>query len=134
MARAPRSPKGPKQVGTLNHPANRLNIPTAEMADLAAMQEEMERTPTSGVVGALRGMAIRPDRREQLREIAAPALVVVGEEDVISPPEEARAMAEALPNGRLAVIPGAGHLAPYEDPEAFNAAVLAFLKDLHPHA
>lgn len=40
MARAPRSPKGPKQVGTLNHPENRRNIPTAEMADLAAMQEE----------------------------------------------------------------------------------------------
>lgn len=36
-----RTPKGPKQVGTLNHPENRLNIPTAEMADLAAMQEEM---------------------------------------------------------------------------------------------
>ncbi len=42
MARTPRSPKGPKQVGTLNHPENRLNIPTAEMADLAAMQEERD--------------------------------------------------------------------------------------------
>lgn len=42
MARAPRSPKGSKQVGTLNHPENRLNIPTAEMADLAAMQEERD--------------------------------------------------------------------------------------------
>jgi len=42
MARAPRSPKGPKQVGTLNHPENRVNIPTAEMADLAAMQEERD--------------------------------------------------------------------------------------------
>lgn len=35
-----RAPKPPKQVGTLNHPENRVNIPTAEMADLAAMQEE----------------------------------------------------------------------------------------------
>lgn len=101
---------------------------------VSAMQEVMERTSPSGVAGALRGMACRPDRRGQLGEIAAPTLVVVGEEDVISPPEEARAIAEALPNGRLAVIPGAGHMAPYEDPEAFNAAVLAFLKDLHPHA
>lgn len=42
MARRPRAPKGPKQVGTLNHPENRLNIPTAEMADLAAMQEERD--------------------------------------------------------------------------------------------
>lgn len=37
-----RAPKGPKQVGTLNHPENRRNIPTAEMADLAAMQEELD--------------------------------------------------------------------------------------------
>ncbi len=42
MVRRPRTPKGPKQVGTLNHPENRLNIPTAEMADLAAMQEERD--------------------------------------------------------------------------------------------
>ena len=37
-----RSPKGPKQIGTLSHGRDgRINIPTAEMADLAAMQEEM---------------------------------------------------------------------------------------------
>ncbi|QJU58899.1 site-specific DNA-methyltransferase [Sphingomonas sp. AP4-R1] len=40
-----RTPKGPKQVGTLNHPEGRVNIPTAEMADLAAMQEEMQPLP-----------------------------------------------------------------------------------------
>ncbi|MBB4641490.1 site-specific DNA-methyltransferase [Rhizorhapis suberifaciens] len=43
MARAPRSPKGPKQVTALNHETDaRRNIPTAEMADLAAMQEELD--------------------------------------------------------------------------------------------
>lgn len=43
MARAPHPSKGPKQVTTLNHEADaRRNIPTAEMADLAAMQEEMQ--------------------------------------------------------------------------------------------
>mgnify|MGYP003143555102 CR=1 FL=1 len=43
MARSPRSPKGPKQVTTFNHEADvRRNIPTAEMADLAAMQEELD--------------------------------------------------------------------------------------------
>lgn len=100
---------------------------------VSSMREVMERTPASGVIGALLGMASRPDRRERLGEITAPTLVVVGQEDVVSPPEEARTIAEALPNGRLEVIPRAGHLAPYEDPEAFNAVVLAFLKDVHPH-
>ncbi|MDG3006383.1 alpha/beta fold hydrolase [Paludisphaera mucosa] len=98
------------------------------------IQAVMAETTAAGVAGALRGMACRPDRREQLREIACPTLVAVGEEDVISPPDEAKAIAEALPDGRLAVIPLAGHLSPYENPEAFDAAALAFLRDLHPHA
>ena len=55
---------------------------------------------------------------------------MVGEEDVLTPPAEARAMAEAIPNARLEVIPHAGHLAPYENPAAANAAILRFLKSL----
>ena len=101
---------------------------------VAAIRAAMEQTTPAGFAGALRGMAARPDRRDRLGEIPVPALVVVGEEDAISPPEEARAIADALPCGRLAVIPRAGHLAPCEDPESFNAAVLDFLKDLPPHA
>jgi 3-oxoadipate enol-lactonase len=97
---------------------------------VAPMRAAMEATSASGVAGALRGMAVRPDRRDALKSIAAPTLVAVGEQDAISPPDEARAIAEALPNARLAVIPGAGHLSPCENPEAFNAAVLDFLRSL----
>jgi 3-oxoadipate enol-lactonase len=97
---------------------------------VAPLKADMERTSASGVAGALRGMAIRPDRRDQLAEIAVPTLVIVGEEDAIAPPDEARAMAEALPNGRLEIIPDAGHLAPYENPEAVDRAILDFLRSL----
>ena len=45
----------------------------------------MERTSPQGVAGALRGMAVRPDRRGDLARIAVPTLVMVGEDDVISP-------------------------------------------------
>ncbi|AMV36873.1 alpha/beta fold hydrolase [Planctomyces sp. SH-PL62] len=89
----------------------------------------MEATSASGVAGALRGMAARPDRREDLRTITVPTLVVVGEKDAISPPDEARAIVEALPDARLAEIPEAGHLSPVENPEAFNAAILDFLRN-----
>ncbi|APW63844.1 alpha/beta fold hydrolase [Paludisphaera borealis] len=95
------------------------------------LKAEMEKTSASGVAGALRGMAIRPDRREQLAEIAVPTLVIVGEDDVIAPPAEARAMAEALPNGRLEVVSDAGHLAPYENPDAVDQAILGFLQGLN---
>jgi pimeloyl-ACP methyl ester carboxylesterase len=49
---------------------------------------------------------------------------------VITPPAEAQAMAEAIPNARLEVIPKAGHMAPYENPAVANAAILRFLKSL----
>ena len=88
----------------------------------------MERTSAQGVAGALRGMAVRPDRRGDLARITVPTLVMVGEDDVISPPAEAREIAAAMPNARLEVIPAAGHLAPYENPAAANQAILGFLQ------
>ncbi len=97
---------------------------------IETMRVEMEKTSASGVAGALRGMAIRPDRRGEIAQITVPTLVVVGEEDVIAPPDEARAIAEALPDGRLEVVPGVGHLSPYESPRAFDEIVLRFLQGL----
>jgi pimeloyl-ACP methyl ester carboxylesterase len=88
----------------------------------------MERTSAQGVAGALRGMAIRPDRRSDLPKIPQPTLVLVGADDVISPPAEAREIAAALPEAKLEVIPAAGHLAPYENPAAANAAIRRFLE------
>jgi pimeloyl-ACP methyl ester carboxylesterase len=90
----------------------------------------MEKNPARGVVGALRGLAARPDRTAALAGIAVPTLVLVGAEDVITPPAESRAMAEALPDARLVVVPEAGHVAPLENPAASDAAILEFLAGL----
>lgn len=97
------------------------------------MLEFMQRTAPEGIVGALRGMASRPDRRPDLPKIAAPTLVMVGEEDVLTPPAESQAMADAIPNAHLEVIPKAGHMAPYENPAVANTAILRFLKSLDGH-
>jgi pimeloyl-ACP methyl ester carboxylesterase len=94
------------------------------------MKEVMSQTSPRGIAGALRGMAARPDRRADLPKIVVPALVLVGDEDVITPVAESKSMAEALPNARLEVISRAGHLAPYENPSDANAAILRFLKTL----
>jgi pimeloyl-ACP methyl ester carboxylesterase len=59
-----------------------------------------------------------------------PTLVLVGEDDVISPPAEARELAGSIPHARLEIIPAAGHLAPYENPEAANDAIVRFLHHL----
>lgn len=90
----------------------------------------MEKTPVRAVAGALRGMAARPDRTSDLVQIKVPTLILVGEDDTVTPPAEARAMAEAIPGAQLVIIPKAGHLAPWENPAASNEAILRFLSSL----
>jgi pimeloyl-ACP methyl ester carboxylesterase len=75
-------------------------------------------------------MAARPDSFEVLRGTDVPALVVVGEQDVLSPVAQAQQMADALPQGRLAVVQEAGHLTAVEDPQAFGAVLTGFLSGL----
>jgi pimeloyl-ACP methyl ester carboxylesterase len=72
-------------------------------------------------------MAQRPDSSDLLAAIAAPTLVIVGADDALTPPDEARRMQEAIAGSRLVVIPGAGHIANMEQPEAFSQALGAFL-------
>ncbi|MGW4421288.1 alpha/beta fold hydrolase [Streptosporangium sp. NPDC004631] len=90
----------------------------------------IQSAPPQAVAWAQRAMAGRPDSFATLRELTVPALVIVGEEDRISPPGDAEAMAEAVPDGRLTVIEQAGHLSAIERPEAFNRAVAGFTAEL----
>lgn len=85
----------------------------------------------AGVAWMQRAMAVRPDRTAVLEKYDAPVAVVVGEQDTLSPPAEAEHMVAAarLAGGdaMLTEIPGAGHMAPVEDP----APVAGALADLH---
>jgi pimeloyl-ACP methyl ester carboxylesterase len=90
----------------------------------------VQTAPAAAVAWAQRAMAQRPDSFDTLRAFDRPALVIVGHEDVLSPPADGEAMAEALPRGRLVVMPEAGHLTAVETPEAFNAQVAGFLAEL----
>jgi len=94
------------------------------------VRAQMTQSAPQGVAGALRGMALRPDRRPMLAQISVPTLVLVGEQDAITPPDEVKSLSAAIPNSRLVVIPEAGHMAPYENPSAANAAILEFMKSL----
>lgn len=80
-----------------------------------------------GVARALEAMRERPDSTVRLASIAVPVLVLVGEEDTLTPPAEARKIADGVPDGRLVVIPAAGHLSNLENPAAFNAALAEFV-------
>lgn len=69
----------------------------------------------------------RPDFRPLLPSIRCPTLVLVGEEDVRTPPELAREMAAGIAGSRLVVVPESGHLSTIEQPERVNAALLEWL-------
>lgn len=85
-------------------------------------------TASPTIAHAQHAMAGRPDVTNLLGKIDVPTLLIVGEEDQISPPQEMREMAVMLPDSQLVVIPEAGHMAPLEAPEAVNAAIEAFLR------
>lgn len=71
----------------------------------------------------------RIDSRPSLATIACPTMVVVGGEDQLTAPDLAAEMSGIIPNARLVVIAGAGHLSPLEAPEAVTAAMAAWLDD-----
>jgi pimeloyl-ACP methyl ester carboxylesterase len=97
-----------------------------------AVREEVRRIAAAnrpaGVAAALRAMAARPDSTDLLPTIGVPTLVVAGAEDSLTPPDVARAMAAAIPGAGYVEIAGAGHLSNLEQPEAFTAALRAFLE------
>jgi pimeloyl-ACP methyl ester carboxylesterase len=85
---------------------------------------------SEGVAAALRGMADRPDRTPGLGGIGVPTLVITGADDTIIPPSESERLAAAIPGAELEIIPNAGHLVAYEQPEAFNRRLKAWLERL----
>jgi 3-oxoadipate enol-lactonase len=76
-----------------------------------------------GCVAALKAL----DYGRQLADLTVPTLYVAGAEDVAVPPAVMQAMATATPAARLAVVPGAAHLANMENVAFFNATVCGFL-------
>jgi len=82
------------------------------------------------VQAALGALGARPDMTEPLRRLRAPALLVGGAEDAITPPACLQAAEAVIPRARLLIVPAAGHMVPLEQPAAFNAAVLEFLREL----
>ncbi len=90
----------------------------------------MSTAPREGVAAALRAMARRADSRPLLATIEVPTVVVVGEDDAVTPPATARCLHEAVAGSKLAVIPGAGHMTPVEQPQRFTQVLLEFLDSL----
>jgi pimeloyl-ACP methyl ester carboxylesterase len=68
------------------------------------------------------------DKRELLPRIAVPTLLIWGELDARSPLSVAHQLEEAIPDTKLVVIPGSGHMSNLEQPDQFNRAVREFCR------
>jgi 3-oxoadipate enol-lactonase len=84
--------------------------------------------PATAIAGALTAIMTRPDSTPLLSSIHCPTLIVVGEQDTLTPPAMSRDMQRGIPGSELVVVPKAGHLSSLEQPSAFNAALARFLE------
>jgi pimeloyl-ACP methyl ester carboxylesterase len=88
--------------------------------------------PITNLVATLQALGSRPDSRETASSLDVPALVIVGEKDVLTPPSEAEELAELLPIAQVVRLPGAGHLTPLEQPVRINDELIVFLSRVAP--
>lgn len=131
-------------VGAAAHPGRMAAIDAASMAELAAARMPGVYAPGADPALVARGVdgfarldkaAYRAasddvwtqDLRSVARTVAVPTLVIVGEHDTTTPPPLSEELARLIPGARLVVIPNAAHLTNEENPEAFDAALEAFL-------
>ena len=87
----------------------------------------MASSKPAGVIGALLGMAERPDATAELARISVPTMVITGADDTLIPPTESEKLALAIPSSQLNIIPNAGHLAGFEQAGKFNHVIEEWL-------
>jgi pimeloyl-ACP methyl ester carboxylesterase len=103
--------------------------PHASPAHVAFVEQLFVDCPNP-VKGALAQTLASIDLDDALAMLKVPTLVVVGEEDRLTPMRHARRMLELLPDGRLVVLPGVGHHPMLEAHEAFTAHLRAFVAEV----
>jgi pimeloyl-ACP methyl ester carboxylesterase len=94
----------------------------------AAVRAMNEETGPEAYIRQQHAIMARPDSRPGLKAIACPTLVLVGDDDRLTPPALSHEMAAAIPGARLVVVPDSGHLSTMEQPDAVNHALIEWMK------
>jgi pimeloyl-ACP methyl ester carboxylesterase len=101
---------------------------------VAHVRRLIEAQSAEAIVAGLQAIMTRVDSAAVLPSITVPTTIIVGGEDVITPPSDAMFMHDRIAGSSLVTIAGAGHMANLEAPQAFNAAVSALLSRVSAHA
>lgn len=96
---------------------------------IAEVREMIINTTEKSIIKTLLALSKRKETCSTLPEIKVPVLIMVGEEDKITPPEAAQLMHEKINGSVLSIIKKAGHLSNLENPEQFNEQLKRFLKE-----
>ena len=99
----------------------------ADAALLARVRALIEGNQPEGIDHAIHAMMARPDSTPDLARLQLPLLIVVGEDDVLTPRADSERILNATGRSQLVVLPGAGHLSNLEAPAAFSTALANFL-------
>jgi pimeloyl-ACP methyl ester carboxylesterase len=124
-------------LGPLTRPVMRIIFGRKFLGDpaRAALREQCRRQLASsdrmGIIRAANGVIEREGVYEQLERIATPTLILVGDQDLATPPARSERIHARIAGSRLQVLPGAGHTSTIEEPAAVNAAIADFLAGLH---
>lgn len=117
-------------VGLWGEMEPKLFSPAAEPEVVALARSIALDRSQDDLVTCLEAIRDRPDSRPTLPTIDVPTLVVVGENDELTPAHEAVAIASGIAGAKLVTIPESGHLPPLERPEAFLTSLRALLVEV----
>jgi len=104
---------------------NKNNFKNDKLRNFLA--EMMNEQNDEGICGNMIAMATRTNAIDELNKINIPALIIVGEDDELTPLNYSKNMNHALNNSTLMIVPDSGHMSNLESTEIFNATVYKFL-------
>lgn len=104
----------------------KLFAPTTGAGVRGRVEAMMRAQHPKAAAAASRGMGERVDQKDVLSRFGGPTLVVVGEDDAITPVDKAKVMAGLVSGAKLEIVPKAGHLPNLEQPRAFAALLETF--------
>ena len=100
---------------------------TKQIAEIGLIREMIVKTPQESIFKTLHALANRQETCTNLHKIKVPVLIMVGQQDKITPPDIARSMHEKIAESTISIIDNAGHLSNLENPDQFNSELRKFL-------
>ena len=104
---------------------------TGKTEEVDLVKEMILKSSPKSLCDTLRALSVRKQTCSSLSDIKVPVLILVGKEDIITPPAEGQFMHERIKASTLKIIESAGHLSNIESSEEFNYQLRMFVESIH---